>query len=677
MVNANIINENVPEVNLSAQFPLSAGDEYPSPPPFYITGTLLPQRGGRSAPCEEPWPPSWLSISLRRRGEANPRPPRDIRAPVYIQLRIPTSHLSLTRDHILGATFTYRVPSIQSARHLFLKTLFPMVRKINPVAEKPLPDRLRSSEPQLATHFCLAGNQPPGFALYTANVRTLWRDCEFVLTRCWIPDPFRPKYVLMIVAYLYDLKCLSRMSEVPPHYSPNTLANRVRFLTVSLPDFRVWESFRTMSLVGGISREYPVSPALLFRRCCMLASLRPHRFQDLIFRAAQISSLTHRVRCLFVPGSKSDHTEGFRMALLGNRISKECRNETAPFSANVICKLQQNGGTIQQNDATPFANQHLVSILASLQLSQKEIFRSTRRGQWRHGSKCSVLQKLAENLGPADTVRLRQILQNFGEDGCGREVWWSGQQWARGSVGGGPPRSAVTERRLGRRNQISGETADPLRKPLDQLYHPARRPHAKIRERTRWEYNPVRVQAKHALVLETAAARATKMASQARKNVGTHLANQRLVSDLPGGSLANKESFAARTVINQRRLSAQDWVQAVYIHAIEDVALDLSLRRTLRVPQTMAKSDFISKAFHHGSVGGGGVVGRGYLVDRPLASHLGEPGSNPDFCMWESCCTMPLEGGFSRESPVSPALAFRRCSILIPLHPHRFSRTRY
>ncbi|KAJ8884400.1 hypothetical protein PR048_016257 [Dryococelus australis] len=32
--------------------------------------------------------------------------------------------------------------------------------------------------------------------------------------------------------------------------------------------------------------------------------------------------------------------------------------------------------------------------------------------------------------------------------------------------------------------------------------------------------------------------------------------------------------------------------------------------------------------------------------------------------MWESCRTMPLVGGFSSESPVSPALSFRRCSIL-------------
>ncbi|KAJ8872850.1 hypothetical protein PR048_026466 [Dryococelus australis] len=42
-----------------------------------------------------------------------------------------------------------------------------------------------------------------------------------------------------------------------------------------------------------------------------------------------------------------------------------------------------------------------------------------------------------------------------------------------------------------------------------------------------------------------------------------------------------------------------------------------------------------------------------------LASHQGYPGSiprrvTPDFRMWESCWTMPLVGGFSRGSPVSP-----------------------
>ncbi|KAJ8871331.1 hypothetical protein PR048_027648 [Dryococelus australis] len=52
-----------------------------------------------------------------------------------------------------------------------------------------------------------------------------------------------------------------------------------------------------------------------------------------------------------------------------------------------------------------------------------------------------------------------------------------------------------------------------------------------------------------------------------------------------------------------------------------------------------------------------------------------EPGSIPgrvdpgEFCMWESCRTMQLVGGFSRRSPV------RHCATLTSLHPHRLSKT--
>ncbi|KAJ8867448.1 hypothetical protein PR048_031250 [Dryococelus australis] len=58
--------------------------------------------------------------------------------------------------------------------------------------------------------------------------------------------------------------------------------------------------------------------------------------------------------------------------------------------------------------------------------------------------------------------------------------------------------------------------------------------------------------------------------------------------------------------------------------------------------------------------GGGGGVSL-------LASHRGEPGFipgrvTPDFRMWESRRSMPLVSGFSRRSPVSPALPFQCCS---------------
>ncbi|KAJ8887554.1 hypothetical protein PR048_013770 [Dryococelus australis] len=50
-------------------------------------------------------------------------------------------------------------------------------------------------------------------------------------------------------------------------YLPPTKARRVRFPVGSHPDFRMWESCRTMTLVSGFSRGSPASPALEFRRC--------------------------------------------------------------------------------------------------------------------------------------------------------------------------------------------------------------------------------------------------------------------------------------------------------------------------------------------------------------------------------------------------------------------------
>ncbi|KAJ8872414.1 hypothetical protein PR048_026018 [Dryococelus australis] len=44
------------------------------------------------------------------------------------------------------------------------------------------------------------------------------------------------------------------------NHSPLTWANRFRFPTGSHPDFRMWDSCRTMPLVGGFSRGFPVLP---------------------------------------------------------------------------------------------------------------------------------------------------------------------------------------------------------------------------------------------------------------------------------------------------------------------------------------------------------------------------------------------------------------------------------
>ncbi|KAJ8872687.1 hypothetical protein PR048_026300 [Dryococelus australis] len=61
-----------------------------------------------------------------------------------------------------------------------------------------------------------------------------------------------------------------------------------------------------------------------------------------------------------------------------------------------------------------------------------------------------------------------------------------------------------------------------------------------------------------------------------------------------------------------------------------------------------------------------------YRQSRRVLSPAGSP---PYFRMWESCLTIPLVGGFSRGSPVLPALTFRLCSTLTSLRPHSALKT--
>ncbi|KAJ8869452.1 hypothetical protein PR048_028442 [Dryococelus australis] len=61
-------------------------------------------------------------------------------------------------------------------------------------------------------------------------------------------------------------------------------------------------------------------------------------------------------------------------------------------------------------------------------------------------------------------------------------------------------------------------------------------------------------------------------------------------------------------------------------------------------------------------------TGHGATVAERLArSPPTKANRSPDFRKLEECRTMPLNGGFSRGSPVSPALSFRRRSIFIPI----------
>ncbi|KAJ8876126.1 hypothetical protein PR048_024035 [Dryococelus australis] len=82
----------------------------------------------------------------------------------------------------------------------------------------------------------------------------------------------QPRHCEVLLAIV--LFCLDTCTSFP------TKANQTQYPTRSLPDFRIWESCRTMALVGGFSRESLVSPALPFRRCSMLTSVALTGSQD-------------------------------------------------------------------------------------------------------------------------------------------------------------------------------------------------------------------------------------------------------------------------------------------------------------------------------------------------------------------------------------------------------------
>ncbi|KAJ8876250.1 hypothetical protein PR048_024160 [Dryococelus australis] len=91
----------------------------------------------------------------------------------------------------------------------------------------------------------------------------------------WNTAPNRRKDGTGYLVHYYDrLAC-----------SPPGKADRVQSLTGSLPDSRMWESCRTMPLVGGFSRGYPVSPTLSFLSCSILTPNTLIGSQDLAVKS--------------------------------------------------------------------------------------------------------------------------------------------------------------------------------------------------------------------------------------------------------------------------------------------------------------------------------------------------------------------------------------------------------
>ncbi|KAJ8879800.1 hypothetical protein PR048_020408, partial [Dryococelus australis] len=147
----------------------------------------------------------------------------------------------------------------------------------------------------LSQHSNQAAGEPVR-AIYR-TIRQLWQHCfRSLATFPTLPLPVLDRPISARCGSVAQLKALfgpSSRRDIPSGRlacSPPAGANRVQSPAGSRPYFRMWESCRKMPLVGGFSRESPVSPASSFRSYSILSSIPLIGSQDL-FPHSQIFKL--------------------------------------------------------------------------------------------------------------------------------------------------------------------------------------------------------------------------------------------------------------------------------------------------------------------------------------------------------------------------------------------------
>ncbi|KAJ8881497.1 hypothetical protein PR048_017978 [Dryococelus australis] len=147
-------------------------------------------------------------------------------------------------------------------------------------------------------------------------------------------------------------------------YLPPSKENRVQSPAESLPDFREWESYWTIPLVGGFSRRSPVSVSHLHRL------LRPHyqRHRPARFPLAETGSdpAGNRTRIALAGGENSNHwaTEAPQM-VLGVPCSAvapvQLLISTSARERESVCERERETGSLQS-----FVSPHVIAITAAV-----------------------------------------------------------------------------------------------------------------------------------------------------------------------------------------------------------------------------------------------------------------------------------------------------------------------
>ncbi|KAJ8865875.1 hypothetical protein PR048_033398 [Dryococelus australis] len=109
------------------------------------------------------------------------------------------------------------------------------------------------------------------------------------------------------------------------------------------PDFRKWESCRTMPLVGGFSRGFPVSPTPSFRRCSIFTSITLIGSRDLGVKS-HLNLFTHSPGSSWWRGEQANRSATAVPHIVGVRAWNSLREQVFVFALR-DCEWRWRNGT--------------------------------------------------------------------------------------------------------------------------------------------------------------------------------------------------------------------------------------------------------------------------------------------------------------------------------------------
>ncbi|KAJ8873543.1 hypothetical protein PR048_024361 [Dryococelus australis] len=466
------------------------------------------------------------------------------------------------------------------------------------------------------------------------------------------------------------------------------------------PDFRMWESCRTMPLVGGFSPGSPVSYASSFRRRSTSTSL---------LRAAQISSLKYRNSIRFERASEKQSSDTHKTQY--NRV-KRCREREIIIKASErvnVDVITQNKRPCPRHSHTPFFiekaasghTQHAPQCLSSSHVAW-------RRCEWARGNSVNV-RVLTETTpaSPHTSATLQRQRGKFVVREACREIHtWAGSycvgertcvrsygEWRTRATSLAvlhfapyyfKPKGRRQREKFARDNDVEGERG--TRSPAQ----------SEVPEASWTRRHLVHVCLRHTITKCTGRSRSTQHTGgmpgnglSAIREGRTRVDHKKLRGDTQprataagmlghntrgvvkvAGSLASYDTAASVAALTTLRFLKPRLLASCRPFTIKSMCRGgagtttiklTSAEKTTRIAPEEMEVTCLERSCTRRN---GTVVAERLACSPPTkANRVQSPaGPLPDFCMWESCRTMPLVGGLCLEPFISaPRLHHQPC----------------